>query len=728
MKRISVLLAVVLVLTAILPIQIFAAGDNGLQKAITDVKSRITIPAELPDINYSFNSQGDRNIWELSWYNKTEDKGRLYVTIDTKGIIYNYNYYKPSYYDPTIVNKKIIPVITRDEAAARAKSFARKLNPSLYPKVELLPDTQRYYVGGEEYYFTFTRVANGIPFYENSMSVSVSQRTGEVQNFNMSWNDKVIFPSASKAISKDAAAKAYAEKLGLKLIYRSSYEKDTIRTYPVYVPKDVSNSYIDALTGEKIQISRYWDIAYAGKSAATKEESQDQAAGSGLSPQEEEAVIKVNSLISKEDAEAKLRSIEELGLTADFTASWVSLSQIWNEKDKFLWNFSFTTPQTDKDEYRYCAATLDAQTGALLSFYKSTPVKEGEVPTWTEAQAKEAVETFLKKMQPEKFAATEPSAANTPVIYPLYTENGKVQQYSFTYVRKANGIPYEDNSLNASFDAITGKITQYNCQWNDQVEFADISKAISLEKAYESLFEKVGLELQYQADYSEALNAKILPPDNRGNVTPKIKLVYALNGQKPAQIDALSGELVGYDGVSPYTEPTVPNYSDISGHYAEKEIKALMESGIVLDGTEFKPDTNIAQKDFLKLLSMSLNSYYYEPMYKEGTSDAETDGIYQNLSRMGIIKEGEAAPDASVTREEAVKFIIRALKLEKVAKIQGIYKVDFKDADQIQPELLGYVALASGMEIVKGNNGNFNPKGQLTRGQAAIVIYNFLTK
>jgi len=96
------------------------------------------------------------------------------------------------------------------------------------------------------------------------------------------------------------------------------------------------------------------------------------------------------------------------------------------------------------------------------------------------------------------------------------------------------------------------------------------------------------------------------------------------------------------------------------------------------------------------------------------------------LINQGIVKEDEKAPDAIVTKEEAVKYIIRALNFSKVANIKDIYTVPFKDGDMIDPELKGHVAIAYGLKIVSGSNGYFNPSANITREQAAILVFNFL--
>jgi len=109
--------------------------------------------------------------------------------------------------------------------------------------------------------------------------------------------------------------------------------------------------------------------------------------------------------------------------------------------------------------------------------------------------------------------------------------------------------------------------------------------------------------------------------------------------------------------------------------------------------------------------------------------DEEVERLYSYLIRQGIVKAEEKDPDADVSREDAVKFIIRALKYDKVADIKGIFVCDFNDADAINPDLIGYVAIASGLRIISGDvNGNFNPQKLLTRGQTAALIYNYLQK
>ena len=70
--------------------------------------------------------------------------------------------------------------------------------------------------------------------------------------------------------------------------------------------------------------------------------------------------------------------------------------------------------------------------------------------------------------------------------------------------------------------------------------------------------------------------------------------------------------------------------------------------------------------------------------------------------------------------------MIRALKYDKVADLKDIFNCDFLDKDEIDADLIGYVVLAKGFNIVNGYGNYFRPKEELKRGDAIIIIYNSL--
>lgn len=222
------------------------------------------------------------------------------------------------------------------------------------------------------------------------------------------------------------------------------------------------------------------------------------------------------------------------------------------------------------------------------------------------------------------------------------------------------------------------------------------------------------------------MDSKIyLSPEQIEKDKAEMKLVYVLKSGKPFILDAYTGDVLGNDG-KPYKEDKPAEYTDLDGHFAEKQVTLLAKYRIInFEGPEFKPSEKVTQKDFLVILSKIIDRYYI-PYIAEDSTQEEIDEMYKQLIRRGIVNESEKAPDVVITREDAVKFVIRALDYGKVADIPNIFVVPFEDAEDIATELKGYIAIASGLEIVSGTGGKFYPKRELTRAETAVMIYNCL--
>ena len=76
--------------------------------------------------------------------------------------------------------------------------------------------------------------------------------------------------------------------------------------------------------------------------------------------------------------------------------------------------------------------------------------------------------------------------------------------------------------------------------------------------------------------------------------------------------------------------------------------------------------------------------------------------------------------DSPITREELAAWYIRVLGLEQAAKHSSIYKLDFADANKVQIEYTGYVALANSMGLLKTDQNNFNPDQEVTYAELAV--------
>lgn len=714
-SRIVLIIALVMIASTALSGVAFAKEDAGLEDAIKRVKQVFDIPEENSEFSYSASSQGDLMVWMLDWRAKGDEGSNVSIALDSTGDILRYYSYRNMDQDTSK-----LPKISRDEAKAKAEGIIEKINPQILGDLKLKEDTRNASIYDRTYHFEYIRTYNGIVFPSNRIAVEIDKQTGELTSYNKTWSRDVSFPTAEKILSLKEAQEAYIKNLGLRLTYNAVSEKDAIKVYAAYTPIYDSRYYIDALTGERFSQDLYIDMAFneSAKQMADRDVYMDQGS-IALTPEEMEAVEEVSGLLAQKEAEKIARELKVLELDDEFLLEGASLSKSWPDRTNYHWNLYFVkTPDEDGKDYRDVNVGINAKTGEIVSFNTNHSYRE-EAAKFDREAAKKIVEEFLNEIQPEKFKETEyDEISDGEITYP----EGELPTYQrFNYTRMVEGIPFSNNGIGVGFDAVTGKIQSYSLDWYD-VEFPSIENAVELEKMYEIFFKEIGLELQYISAGNDIVYVK--SPVEDADKKTEAKLVYAVNTNKPIRFDADTGAILNNDG-KPYKEKKVLEYTDISDHYAKNQIEMLAQIGVGLEGPELKPDEKIKQKDFLLLISQVLNGYEF---YGKNTlsSDEETENLYKMLMRQGIIKEDEKNPEDYLTREDSVKFAIRALNYGKLAELSDIFNCTFKDKDEINPELVGHVVIAKGLKIVNGYGEYFRPKEELKRADALIIIYNYL--
>ncbi|WIV11829.1 S-layer homology domain-containing protein [Proteiniborus sp. MB09-C3] len=699
MKRsISLILALFMLFTFVMPVSALEGYDKELENVIKKAKTLFNITSDYDKFEYQINSYSGTVEYYLRWYDSTEKAGDLQVTIDSDGMVrdyYKYNYNLERGNDT-------LPKVSKEEGLEKANNFLKKVVPEVVDKVMYIESNEPLNVYDRTYYYNYYRIENGVPFYQNRIYVNVDNMTGEVQSFNCYWDKNIKFDSKDGIIGLEDAKKAYAEKIGLKLVYKLERRNRELTPYIVYTSLN-NDKEIDAKTGEPTSFNYY--IGYGNDDVADKEMAADNVAGSvSLSPEELEAVSKAKDIISKEEAEKVARQI--LQIDDEYKLNNINLYSQWYNKDDFMWSMSFS-----HKEENHINISVDAKNKDIKSFYKYVPYSEKAVAKYDREELQKKAEEFIKKVQKDKFNSVELIDINEPIVRPLSEEMPR-QQY-FTFIRKVGNAYFQGNGFDLNMDAVTGEITNYNYNWY-KGQLPSTDKAINLDKAYDILYNKIGMELQYAKDY--------VIYDEQEKEENNAKLIYAIKKDKPLNIDAFTGELL-YGLNRPYKDNTVSQYSDIEDSYAKMQIETLAKYGVSFSGDKFNPKANIKQKEFLYLILKAKNSYY-------DVSDEDKDFIeklYKYLINEKIIQENEKSPESTITKEEAAKYVVRALGYEKVANLKDIYKLSFKDADKISSELIGYVAIASGLGVVEGDNDIFNPKTNMTKEQAAVVVYNLLS-
>jgi len=83
------------------------------------------------------------------------------------------------------------------------------------------------------------------------------------------------------------------------------------------------------------------------------------------------------------------------------------------------------------------------------------------------------------------------------------------------------------------------------------------------------------------------------------------------------------------------------------------------------------------------------------------------------------VAENLFAPDENITREDATVILYRLLAKEGIAFDA---KASFADSEFISDYARDAVAYLAADGIIKGSNGAFNPKNNLTRAEAVTLI------
>ncbi|WP_422447196.1 S-layer homology domain-containing protein [Thermoanaerobacterium sp. DL9XJH110] len=174
--------------------------------------------------------------------------------------------------------------------------------------------------------------------------------------------------------------------------------------------------------------------------------------------------------------------------------------------------------------------------------------------------------------------------------------------------------------------------------------------------------------------------------------------------------------------------------ADVSGNFAEPEIRMLVAKGIVNgDGKNFFPQKAVTRAEFVKMLVVALG-YGQDAEeiknYPGPFEDADghwASGYITTAWELGIAR-GQGArfyPDRSLNRAEMVAMIYRAFFPGESGGDQDTYPLleRFKDVDRIPSWARSHIARAVDNGVVTGTpEGLFEPARPATRAEAAKIL------
>ncbi len=164
-------------------------------------------------------------------------------------------------------------------------------------------------------------------------------------------------------------------------------------------------------------------------------------------------------------------------------------------------------------------------------------------------------------------------------------------------------------------------------------------------------------------------------------------------------------------------------------HWGYEAVSSLSAAGIIsgYDASTFLPANPITRAEFTKLICTSFGI----PALAENFDDVSDDAWYAQYvggaAKYGIINGTSAStfsPDAFITREDAAVIAYRALKGEGIILNGG---ADFEDSMSISLYAITAVGAFKENGILSGDGVNFYPKNNITRAEAAQLLFKVLT-
>jgi len=653
-----------------LPLCVFAA-DNLPQSIIDSIKDKIEIGDGLDTFKSNSNTVNGKTLWSLSW--SGENKPPLNITADENGTIISFS----NVQQVKINNTKHLPKISKIEASQTAATFVVLVANDIIGQLDTATPSTIYDSGNPPgYNVRFVRRVDSINYDGDTVFVWVDAQTGKVTRYNRNFNMDAQFASAKNVIDYKLAQQKFIENIGIELRYNKKIIDEKAVPYLVYT--SAKSGAIDAVTGGALVTQKY--IGTDGYFDIQEMYQKSGAMASGSS--------EVSGLMSGGEAQLYARDIPELKIDD----SYKILQALYYKNTDAQYLITLKFAKSDED---FIEVILDAKTKELKAFLRpKTPVATTSI---TEAEAKNISEVYAKKYMQSYYANF-----STPQIAKA---NGS---YVVLFERQVSGIPYKSNGMHFVID-MSGNIISISFAW-DNVEFPKPELTLTKASAYESFFKNVGLELKFM---------KI----DAVNIVP----VYTTSTSSTGIIDAKTGEILAYDG-TPAKKRQRLAYVGLDTHYSKEQVTALADCDIYVSQGDVVLDDDIKQKDYIRLLATI--STKRMPIYEKfGTlTDVELDMLYNALVTNGVMERSEIAPDSLVTREQAVKYFIRAVGYKNVAELQGIFKMAFLDEGEMSPELYGYVALAKGLKLIVGSEGYFWPKRFLTNADSLIMVYNYMNR
>jgi len=181
------------------------------------------------------------------------------------------------------------------------------------------------------------------------------------------------------------------------------------------------------------------------------------------------------------------------------------------------------------------------------------------------------------------------------------------------------------------------------------------------------------------------------------------------------------------------------DFTDISKVPGHEKIESLKDRGFIngVTADQFKPNQTINNAQGVQMivnsfqLSLAAFTFIKAPEAKD-SYDHVKDGVWYSdafiIAKLnGVDIPEKVNPASKMTKEEFTTFVMQAMEKAGNMPMINIKPVDIADDSQITPSYQGAIQRSLALDINKlDSKGKFDPKGEVTRAEAAVMIYNAL--
>ena len=194
----------------------------------------------------------------------------------------------------------------------------------------------------------------------------------------------------------------------------------------------------------------------------------------------------------------------------------------------------------------------------------------------------------------------------------------------------------------------------------------------------------------------------------------------------PNTVSSTVGGLGGGISVRPTTPVTPVEIKNVPS-WAKDEIDYVLNNKImeVASENDFAGGNQINRGEFMMamLKAAGIQPNDYRGSFADVTSIDKFSGYLQAAFDQGVISAAENFyPTRELTRDEMCKIIVTSIEAMTKKEISKAGITHFTDYQNIQNWAIDFISQAVGTGIIKGNaDGSVNPKGNVTRAEAAVV-------